>query len=108
MSFFLAIALGIFSYNFMMEYASIVEGVALPAAWIIFFLTLWLLDNVKPIKILNQHFKKSDDKFKKLENKVEDLNNQVNILQQRLNSLQNIQPEKEMEAEIDFFKKDKK
>jgi len=108
MSLFLSIALAIFSYNFMIDYGAISKGVALPAAWVIFFLSLWLSDNIKPMKILNQNLKKSDERIKALENKVDDLNNQLNTIQTRLNHTQNIHQEKEMEAEIDFFKKNKK
>jgi uncharacterized protein YdcH (DUF465 family) len=113
MQIFMAIALGIFSHEFMITYMGVASGVALPAAWVIFFLSLWILENIKPIKLLNasskllaEKRKENNHKIKQLEDKVENLSNEVCELKKQLNTIQGKHENTHtMEAELNFFKK---
>lgn len=115
MQIFMAIALAIFSHEFMITYMSVAEGVATPAAWILFFLSYWVLDNIKPIKLLNasnklltETRKENNQKIQQLESKVENLDKEVYELKKQLNSIQGKhENEHTMEAELNFFKKTK-
>lgn len=114
MQILMAIALGIFSHEFMITYMGVAAGVAQPAAWVIFFLNLWLLENLKPIKLLNasskllaEKRKENNEKIQQLESKVENLDKEVYELKKQLNSIQG-KHENVMEAELNFFKKQNK
>lgn len=116
MPLFISIAIAFFSHELMINYMGIADGVALAAAWVIFFVSLWISDNFKPIKLLNasqklltQVRKENSEKIMQLEEKVSNLENDVKILKNQLNTIQG-QPKKEleMEAELNFFKKTNK
>lgn len=115
MPFLISVALGILSYELMITYMSIAEGVATPAAWVIFFLSLAAMENINPrkifntsIKLLTEKRKENNHKIKQLEDKVENLDNEVYELKKQLNAIQGKHGnEKTMEAELDFFKKEK-
>jgi peptidoglycan hydrolase CwlO-like protein len=122
MPFFMSIAIAIFFHEFMITYASVAAGVAMPAAWVIFFLSLYILENIKPIKLLNsatkllaEKRKENNQKILELEkeidnthNEIQELKHQINELKNQLNIIQNKPIEHTMEAELNFFKKTQK
>jgi uncharacterized protein YlxW (UPF0749 family) len=122
MPFFMSIAIAIFAHEFMITYASVAANVAMPAAWVIFFLSLFILQNIKPIKLLNGAAKLLAEKRKEnnqkivilekkcdyLNNEIKELKDQIHELKNQLNSIQNKPIEHSIEAELNFFKKTQK
>lgn len=97
MNFLFYVALSYFSYKLMATYGQIPDGVANSAAWVLFFGFWWIFEYLNSAKKFKRYKIEKDAKILALTQENESLKTLI-----RNNAKEN---EKEVEQELNFFKK---